>query len=317
MLKGKIFHVQRYTIHDGPGIRTEIFFKGCPLRCKWCSNPEGYHPYSQPGIYPSKCIGENICGYCKKSCPCDSLLQFEENKILSIHRDKCYNCMKCVDACPADAIKQWGKDATVDELMEIILKDTEYFNSSGGGVTLSGGEPLQQSDFITALLKECKRNNIHTCVETTLFADWPVLEKVLLYTDLIITDLKHMNAQTHKTYTGVENHKILDNMMKLSKTDTPFIIRIPVIPTVNDDKENMKAAADFILDKLDNRISQLQLLEYMHLGVEKYKSLNLTYPMDYLSYDKDKFSKQVKDFSEYFQIRGISCIYGTNTTNNE
>lgn len=313
MLKGNVFNIQRYTIHDGPGIRTEFFLKGCPLRCKWCSNPESYHPYSQPGIYSSKCIGFNKCGFCNKSCPDNNIIQFQNNKINCIDRTKCTNCMKCVDDCPADAIKGWGKEETVSDLMDVIMKDVEYFNRSNGGVTLSGGEPLLQSKFIIELLKECKQNNIHTCVESTLFADWSVIEQVSQYTDLFISDIKHMDAKIHKKYTGVANELILTNMVQLLQSGKPLILRIPVIPFINDNTENMEASADFIINKLNNKILQLQLLPYMHLGEEKYKSLNLEYPMDYLEYDKDEFSEKIKDFVDYFNNRGINCNYGAST----
>ena len=310
---GIIFNIQRYTIHDGPGIRTELFLKGCPLQCKWCGNPESHKYAPQPGIYPVKCIGKEKCGRCVECCEKKECLIFQEDQLSAIDRTQCTNCMKCIEACPADAIKRWGTRISVDDALETILKDASYYNSSGGGVTLSGGEPLMQVPFVSALLKECRKYGIHTCVETTLCTDWEAIETILSDTDLFITDLKHMDTAIHKTYTGVPNDKILENMERLAKLRKPLIIRIPVIPGVNDTQENMEASADFILKKLQSRVEELQLLEFMRLGEEKYKSLDLKYPMNELEFDRDAFTLKIKNFSDYFMNRGIVCKSGTAT----
>lgn len=311
-IHGTIFNIQRYTIHDGPGIRTELFLKGCPLRCRWCGNPESHKPQIQPGVYSIKCIGEDKCGCCVKTCP-EHCLQFRNHKLVSIDRTLCTNCMKCADVCPADAIRHWGQIYTVEQAMETILKDVSFYESSGGGVTLSGGEPLAQSDFVLELLKACKKENIHTCVESTLCMDWSMIETIIPYTDLFITDLKHMDSASHKYYTGVPNEKLLENMKRLASLQIPLIIRIPVIPKVNDSMEHMTAVADFILNQLDNHIFQLQLLEFMRLGEEKYKSLDVPYPMEGLETDKDAFTKKIKDFADYFNHCDIRCNIGTTT----
>lgn len=307
--KGIVFNIQRFTIHDGPGLRTELFLKGCPLRCKWCSNPESWTSFIQLGVYKTKCISK--CGDCLKVCPEEGILNFYRGKIKSIDYVQCTNCMKCFNECPSDALKQWGKSMTVDECMKEIRKDKGYYEKSGGGVTVSGGEPLMQSDFVLELFKACKAENIHTCLETTLHADFEDIEKLLPFTDIVICDIKHMNSEIHKKYTGVSNKLILENMKKLSQIKKDIIVRIPVIPSVNDDMENIEQTADFIINEMGLNIRTLQLLSFMRLGEEKYKSLNIPYPMQELKFNRRSFQKRVQTICDYFNQRGIHCLVGT------
>lgn len=199
---GIVFNVQRFTIHDGPGMRTEFFLKGCPLRCQWCSNPESWAPQPQVGVYRTKCIGRKVCGGCEDSCPEGDIFRFTAGKLAGIDRTKCTDCLACYEECPSDALKQWGRQMTVEECMELIRRDQGYYERSGGGVTVSGGDPLVQSDFVEALFRACKAEGYHTCCESTFCASWSEVEKVLPYTDLIISDLKLMDSALHRQYTG-------------------------------------------------------------------------------------------------------------------
>lgn len=309
--QGVIFNIQRFTIHDGPGVRTELFLKGCPLRCRWCSNPEGWKPEIELGIYKAKCISEKKCGACLEACPKPGTLKFYRGKLVEMDRARCEDCRACYEACPSDAIKLWGKRMSISECMREIRKDRGYYERSGGGVTISGGEPLLQSAFVSELFRSCKEEDIHTCCESTLCVDWKDIERVLPYTDLVISDLKHMDSIQHRKYTGVGNGLILKNLKKLAEIKRDLILRIPVIPGVNDDMENIEATADFILQEMKGRVRTLQLLSFMRLGEEKYASLNLPYPMESLRISRKIFQKHVEELAEYFNSRGIHCLVGT------
>ncbi len=306
-----VLNVQRFTLHDGPGIRTEFFLKGCPLRCDWCGNPESFNRRTEVGVFHNKCITSQHCGSCLDVCPSPNALIFSDASVQKVARDQCSSCLACADECPSEAIKQWGQSMSIDECMRLIRKDKGFYQRSGGGVTVSGGEPLLQSNFVLELFKLCKQEGIHTCVESSFFANWNRIEKLLPFTDLFISDIKLMDSQRHKQHTGVDNRKILNNLKALSQFDKEVILRIPVIPSINDDDDNMEATADFIVNELNGKVKTLQLLSFMRLGEEKYHSLGLSYPMKDLKFERQTFQTRVNQIAEYFNQRGIHCTVGT------
>ncbi|KAF1295987.1 glycyl-radical enzyme activating protein [Enterococcus sp. JM4C] len=309
--QGVVFDIQRFTLHDGPGLRTEIFLKGCPLRCRWCGNPESWLPNAELGVYKSKCISKKKCGLCLDTCASEDALTFYRGKLTKINSREVDDLAQVAESCPADAIKQWGTNMTVAECMDIIRTDKGYYDRSGGGVTVSGGEALLQASFVAELFAACKEEGIQTCFETTFHGRWKEVEKLLPVTDIWISDIKHMDSAIHKEYTGVHNQKILENLKKLSELDRELILRIPVIPGVNDTMENMVATADFILNEMNGQVATLQLLSFMRLGEEKYQALGIPYGMEGLKFNRRSLQKKIRGFSEYFNQRGIHCLVGT------
>ena len=295
--------IQKYTIHDGPGIRTEIFFKGCNMRCLWCSNPETISPKPQLGVYPSKCLSVRKCGYCLKACPISdrSPLVFDENGQLysAQNASECQNCFKCADVCPSRAIKLWGDLMSLDELMKIIEEDRSFYERSGGGVTLSGGEVMLQWEFAQILLKACKDAGINTCVETALHCPPSHMEAVYEHTDLVITDIKHMDSAKHLEYTGVGNDLILNNIRRTAQLGKKTVIRTPIVMGYNGDEDNIRATGAFIRDDLGGKIVQYQLLPYRKMGTEKYDSLCQAYPMgNYTPPEREVWERELKRLAD-------------------
>lgn len=310
---GLVTNIQHYTIHDGPGIRTEVFLKGCPLRCKWCSNPESINSRPEIGVYATRCIGIDKCGYCLAACPeCDRGVFFRrENRITGIDREVCTACLKCAEACPANALTTWGRVMSVSEIMAEVLADMDFYEKSGGGITVSGGEALLQWRLTLEILQQCRQRNIHTCLETALHCSPKVIEKIYPSTDLIITDIKHMNNDRHREYTGVGNTLILDNIVATADMGKDLVIRIPVIPGHNNDEENIRATAEFIAQNLGDRVRQVQLLLYRQLGVEKYTSLGRKYPMaDVPQTDRNVREKQIMKLVAIMKSYGIPAVAG-------
>ncbi len=313
---GNIFNIQRFTVHDGPGIRTELFFKGCPLRCIWCSNPEGLSKKQEVGVFGVRCIGIDKCGYCLKACPEDGNNFFvaENGWVKGINRNSCSGCLRCADVCPSNNLRVWGKEMTLKEVMKVILSDMEFYKKSGGGVTFSGGEALNQWKFVLEVMRECKKQNIHTCVESSLYCEKEILERLYPYLDLLITDIKHMDSDAHRLYTGVGNERILGNIKTAIAMDTDLIIRIPIIPDHNDSEENIRLTATFIKKELNNQVKQVQLLRFRKLGEEKYNTLGMAYPMlEFVEPEREMFEKRIEGFAKILRENGIPAIAGTTT----
>jgi pyruvate formate lyase activating enzyme len=280
---GLVSNIQKYTIHDGPGIRTEVFFTGCTLHCLWCSNPETIAARARIGVYPDKCVTQDKCGYCLKACPLgsDSPLEFDGGGTIKAAppSERCGECTRCTDECPSRALKLWGEKKTVPELMRVIEEDRNFYRRTGGGVTLSGGEVMLQWEFAQALLEACRRSSINTCVESALHCPPEHMEAVYEFSDLVIADIKHMDTKKHREYTGAGNELILSNLIKTVELGKKLVLRTPVVFGYNGDDENMRATARFIRDELGGRVIQYQLLPYRKMGTEKYDSLGLSYPM--------------------------------------
>jgi len=239
-IKGLVFDIKKYAIHDGPGIRTTVFFKGCPLQCQWCHNPESWSSSAEHGLRKDRCIG---CGQCAEACP-DQAISLVENRPVT-ETDKCNLCGRCVDTCMAGAREIIGRQMTVSEVMFEVEKDIIFYDQSGGGVTFSGGEPLMQPEFLLAVLNQCQAQQIHTAVDTSCYAEPKIVEMVSERTDLFLCDLKHMDNEMHERFTGVGNNLILDNIKRLSEAGKEIVIRIPVIPGFNDEKANIEATGKF------------------------------------------------------------------------
>lgn len=255
---GCVFNIMKYAVHDGPGIRTTVFLKGCPLSCLWCHNPESIDPGPQIMVWESKCIG---CGDCRLVC----------------EHEHCISCGNCAAVCPSGARERVGRVMTTAEVMREIEKDTVFYDESGGGVTFSGGEPLQQPGFLQKLLVLCKRKMIHTAVDTTGLAPTETLLTVSRHTDLFLYDLKVMDEARHREYTGVSNRQILSNLQELAKNHNNIRIRIPFVPGMNDGEDNLRQTGAFVAGLPG--VTRVHLLPYQHMGAEKYHRLKKEYSL--------------------------------------
>ena len=264
--KGLIFNIQRYSIHDGPGIRTTVFLKGCPLRCFWCQNPESQKVKAEILLDRNKCAS---CGQCVTACPSGANVLTPDG--VKMMRDKCTGCGQCVDVCPNEARRLAGKYVTVDEVMEEILRDRIFYENSGGGVTLSGGEPLMQADFALHLLCRCKEEGLHTALDTCGYAPWETIQKLLKYTDLVLYDIKCLDATKHSNATGKPNELIIKNA-KIIAGSKEMWIRVPLVPGFNDSEGEVRAVVSYVKKEMGSK--KIDLHCYNRLGEGKYDRLD-------------------------------------------
>lgn len=274
-LTGLVTDFQRFSIHDGPGIRTIVFLKGCPLHCAWCANPETISPRPEIMLIPHNCIG---CGRCYEVCPTNCFSE-SDGRVSSVDRDKCLlpECGRCRQVCYANAVNISGRYLTVEEVMDVVLRDREFYDRTGGGITFSGGEPFAQPVFLLELARTAKVLKLHTAVETCGHVNWNVFKSVLDYLDLVLFDLKHMDSDRHLQGTGVNNRIIRENLTHIGACGKPVRVRLPLIPDFNDTEENVRATAAFIAGFPN--LEALDILPYHRMGEPKWGQLHRQYQL--------------------------------------
>jgi pyruvate formate lyase activating enzyme len=297
-IEGIVFNIQRFSIQDGPGIRTTVFLKGCPLHCTWCSNPESQ--IFRPEIVHRDSLCTR-CGLCIGVCPEKAISM--RDKGVSIDRKICTNCGDCLNTCLPGALKILGQTISAGEVFREIKKDADFYRNSGGGVTASGGEPLAQPDFVAALFKLCQDNGIDTCIETCGYANAEALDKVLPYTTLVLYDVKMGDGKSHRKWTGTSNEKILLNLDNAIRSGVPVTIRVPLIPGINDSNQELKKIANIAIGSL-KKPGKVELLPYHRFGMGKYQQLDREYELTELTTQKGTELEKMKGLFESF---GLEC----------
>lgn len=290
-MTGIVFNIQKFSIHDGPGIRTVVFLKGCPLSCRWCSNPEGMNARPEMAYNASLCIGAAQCGQCVNVCPVKAIRP-DDHGVPRTDRTRCVNCGTCAQSCPSRARTMFGVPMTVEDILAVVEKDDSFYSRSGGGITLSGGEPLLQSQFAAALFDAARRQGLSTAVETTGAVPWEALERVALVTDFIHYDLKHADSVLHKRFTGVQNERIIENFFRLCREmpEKQILVRTPVIPGFNDTEESIADIMAII--KRASSSARYELLAFHQFGESKYAHLERPFPMaGHPALPKERFRK--------------------------
>ncbi len=308
--KALLFEIQKMSTEDGPGIRTTVFFKQCPLTCLWCHNPESILKKPQLQWFKHKCIG---CEICVKTCP-NEVLSLEKDG-LHIDRDKCQSCGNCAKECPSTALVMMGKWWELENLFYEINKDKIYYTKSNGGITVSGGEPTLQSDFLVSFLKKCKDNDIATALDTCGIASQAIYEKLLPHVDLVLLDIKEIDPKKHESWTGVSNEKILENAIwlseKLKEADKKIWIRTPIIPNFTATEENIKGIGNFIVEKLHNYPERWDLLAFNNLCSAKYERLGL----DWILKDESLLTQEkMEELHELATLTGVKNVQWSGLT---
>ena len=296
MLRGIVTNIQRFSIHDGPGIRTTVFLKGCNLHCFWCHNPETLSRKPELQLFPDRCIG---CGECFQRCPQDAHVVTDGGRLFL--RERCRACGTCVETCYAQALLMVGERKSVDEVVDEVLRDLPFYETSEGGVTLSGGEPLAQLDFSYAILNRCREEGLHTAIETAANLPWQRIATILPVTDLVMLDVKLMDAERHKACTGVSNVRILENAVRLGREAPALIVRTPIVPEVNDTPEDVAAIAEFAA-QLPNLL-YYELLPFHPMASGKYDSLDMDYRARSLKSPPKEQMEALTDVARQFGIR--------------
>ncbi len=294
---GTVFNIQRYSIDDGPGIRTTVFLKGCPLSCVWCSNPESQN------IAPELMHRESLCKRCYRcvaACPLGAIAVGPDGIV--IDRDTCNACGDCVEACPHGAMRIAGKEMTVDEVFDAVKRDADFYLDSGGGVTISGGEVLLQADFALALLKRCREAGFHTCVDTAGAGELEDLRRLIPYVDLFYFDIKHLDSEMHRAMTGLSNKRILRNFEEVAASGVPLVVRVPVVPGFNERSEDIAAIAEMVAVAAPR--ATVHLLPYHRYGQQKYAMLGLDYELAAAETPSQEFLKAA---CEIVKSRELLC----------
>jgi pyruvate formate lyase activating enzyme len=297
MLSGTIFNIQRFSIQDGPGIRTTVFMKGCPLWCPWCSNPESQSSFPEIAHRDSLC---NKCGRCIEVCAAQAI-SLTDNGV-KIDRETCTGCGKCIEVCIPGALKCYGEEMSIEEVYREAIRDTPFYQDSGGGVTAGGGEPLSQADFVAGLFKRCQDSGINTCLDTCGYAAPSAWKKVLPHTNLVLFDVKLMEPSAHRRVTGKSNEKILQNLELVAASGVPVIVRIPLITGINDSRENITDTARYVANI--NGLKEINLLPYHRFGESKYAMLDRQYSLSELTTPQNSHIEELVNIVKSF---GLEC----------